>query len=609
MNNLIFPKKYDLIVVGAGHAGCEAALAASRMGAETLLLTINLNTIAQMSCNPAIGGPGKGHLAREIGALGGEMANIIDQAGIQFRMLNKKKGPAVWAPRAQADKLQYHLLMKKVLEEQTFLEIKQFLVSGLVVTKKQVKGVITNTKLVFLGETVIIAGGTFFNGLIHIGGTALSGGRLGEFASIALPEYIKKIGLEINRLKTGTPTRVHQRSIDYSAFIAQPGDKNPCPFSYDTKKIDIKQVDCYLGYTNQKTHKLIRDNLHRSPLFTGKIKGVGVRYCPSIEDKVVRFAEHNRHQIFFEPEGRDTKEIYLNGLSTSLPQDVQLKMFKTIPGLINAEVMKFGYGIEYDFINPLQLYATLETKKIKNLYFAGQINGTTGYEEAACQGIIAGINAVLKIRGQKPFVLERTQAYIGVLIDDLVTKGTQEPYRLFTSRVEHRLILRQDNADLRLSQFAYKFGLISKQKIAKIKNKQQAIIVGIDKLNKLKHANNAFSKILKQPGVTYKKLLKLDSRLTVVSQDVEEQIEIELKYAGYIQREKTLIERLKKLEDKKIPAEFAFHQIKGLKQESKEKLIQIKPRSIGQAMRISGVSSSDLSLVLLHIDKPKKSKK
>ncbi|MFH2137702.1 MAG: tRNA uridine-5-carboxymethylaminomethyl(34) synthesis enzyme MnmG [Candidatus Omnitrophota bacterium] len=603
-----FPYKYDVIVVGAGHAGCEAAMASAKMGCKTLLLTINLDTIAQMSCNPAIGGPGKGHIAREIDALGGVMARAIDVAGIQFRMLNTKKGPAVWAPRAQADKHLYHTIMKQKMENQPLLDIKQLLVTDLLMKGEKVLGVKTSTNLDIYGETVIITTGTFMNGLIHIGETTIPGGRLGESSSIQLPRRLKKLGFRMGRLKTGTPARLHADTIDFSCFTAQYGDKKPSPFSYETKQIKTKQVLCYLGYTNEKTHQLIKRNLHRSPLYSGKITGVGVRYCPSIEDKVVKFAHKDRHQIFLEPEGRTTKEIYVNGLSNSLPQDIQIKILKTIKGLENAKIMRFAYGIEYDFIDPTEMLPTLETKSIKNLFLAGQINGTTGYEEAACQGLVAGINAALKIKKKKPFVMERSQSYIGVLIDDLVTKGTQEPYRLFTSRVEHRLVLRQDNADLRLGEDAYTLGLISKKRIDTIRKKQKIISQTIEKLHKLSNANSLLGKILKRPEMTYEGLRKIDPRLDKLPEDVEAQVEIEVKYEGYIQREKALINKLIKLEHKKIPQDFIFESVGGIKKEAKEKLAKIKPQSIGQAMRISGVTSTDIAMVLFHIDRQDKNK-
>ncbi|MCP4649690.1 MAG: tRNA uridine-5-carboxymethylaminomethyl(34) synthesis enzyme MnmG [PVC group bacterium] len=606
MKEIKYPQKYDVIVVGAGHAGCEAALAASRMGCLTLLTTINLDTIAQLSCNPALGGPGKGHIAREIDALGGEMAKIIDRAGIQFRMLNTKKGPAVWAPRAQTDKRQYQAFMRQSLEKQNLLQLKQMMVTDLIIEKKKVIGIKTNTNLKIYAKTVILTTGTFLNGLIHIGETSMAGGRLGECSSLGLPKRLKKLGLKMGRLKTGTPARVHAATIDYKLFDKQPGDKKPSPFSYETKELKLKQVLCYLGYTNKKTHQIIKRNLHRSPLYSGKIKGVGVRYCPSIEDKIVKFPDKDRHQVFIEPEGRDTCEIYLNGLSNSLPQDIQIKMLESIPGLNKAQIMRFGYGIEYDFVDPTQLASTTETKTTQNLFLAGQINGTTGYEEAACQGLVAGINAVLKIQKKSPFIMDRTQSYIGVLIDDLVTKGTNEPYRLFTSRVEHRLIVRQDNADLRLGELAYKFGLISKRRIDTIRKKQELITSMINSLHKTQHGNNSLAKILKRPQIAFADIRKIKPGLKKLTPEIVNQVEIEIKYEGYIQREKTLVNKLGKLENKKIPERFPFHKIGGIKKEAREKLSKIQPRSIGHAMRISGVTSSDIALVLLHIERAAK---
>ncbi len=608
MSPIKFLTQYEVIIVGAGHAGCEAALAASRMGCLTLLITSRIETIAQLSCNPAIGGPGKGHLAREIGALGGEMARVIDIAGMQFKMLNTKRGPAVWVPRAQVDKNVYHQTMRQTIENREKLHLAQLTVTELIVKSGRVTGVITDSGLKIFGETVIITAGTFLNGLIHIGNISIKGGRLGDLASVSLAQSIRSCNFKIGRLKTGTSARLHSRSIDFSCFQEQKGDLGPVRFSYykEAEIVSLEQVSCYLGYTNKKTHKVIKDNLHRSPLYSGKIKGIGVRYCPSIEDKVVKFGQKDRHQIFLEPEGRSTCEIYVNGLSTSLPQDVQIKMFKTIEGFKNAQIIRFGYGIEYDFADPTQLQVTLETKNVRNLYFAGQINGTTGYEEAACQGLVAGINAALRVQGRPIFMLDRTQAYIGVLIDDLVTKGTEEPYRLFTSRVEHRLILRQDNADLRLGEIAYKLGLISKKKADKIKEKQKLINSEIEKLYLLRNGSAELSKILKRPDMTYQKLSEIDSRVSKVSDDVAAQIEIEIKYQGYIQREEVLIRRLKKLENKIIPSEFSFQEIAGLKKEAREKLSKIRPGTIGQAMRISGIASSDIALVLLKIGSAEK---
>ena len=600
------PSVYDVIVIGAGHAGCEAALAASKMGCKTILLTMNFDTIAQLSCNPAIGGPGKGQVAREIGALGGIMADITDAAGIQFRMLNTKKGPAVWAPRAQADKNLYHILMKQQVESQPLLDILQFAVEELMVDKDRIKGVVTQSGLKILGKTVIVTPGTFLNGLIHIGDFSFPGGRMGEFSSQRLAVGLKKLGFHMGRLKTGTPARIHAASIDYSKFESQAGDKELWQFSCYNQRQPIEQVNCYLGYTTLKTHQIIRRNLFRSPLYTGKIKGTGVRYCPSIEDKVVRFRDKDRHQIFLEPEGRGSAEIYINGLSTSLPQDVQIKILKTIDGLQNCRIMRFGYGIEYDYADPTQLFPTLETKLIRNLYFAGQINGTTGYEEAGCQGLMAGINAGLRVKKKDPFVLSRTDAYIGVLIDDLVTKGTKEPYRLFASRVEHRLVVRQDNADLRLAEYAHKYGLLSRENIDKIRQKQATIKNAIAQLHELRNGNDTLAHILRRPGVSWTDILRLDSRVSPVAAAVSEQVEIEIKYQGYIERETALIAKLRRLEQRIIPADFAFNKISGLKQEAREKLSRIKPRSIGQAMRISGITANDVSLVLFFLERERR---
>lgn len=598
-----YDKTYDIIVIGAGHAGCEATLAASRMGMSTLLLTINLDTIAQMSCNPAIGGLAKGHIVREIDALGGEMAKITDASSLQFRMLNTKKGPAVWAPRAQCDKKLYQLAMKKLLESQPNLEVKQQLVDEILVEKGKINGVLTQTGLQFKAKAVIVTTGTFLKGLIHIGEVNFPAGRMGDAPAMKLSHSLRQLGFEIGRLKTGTPCRINRRSVDFSKVEIQPGDEPPQPFSYSNNKILQRQIPCYITYTNPKTHEYIRHNLERSPLYSGRIKGVGPRYCPSIEDKVVRFPHKVRHQIFLEPEGLNTEEIYLNGLSTSLPQDVQIQMLRTIKGLEKAEIMRFGYAIEYDFAPPTQIKANLETKVVENLFFAGQINGTSGYEEAAGQGLMAGINAVLKLKGKPPFVLRRDEAYIGVLIDDLITKGTSEPYRMFTSRAEYRLILRQDNADLRLMEYGYKLGLISKKQYATAREKKRKISEGINYLKKTKKGNISLAKVLSRPGINFSDLKSIGSNGWVTTpHDVLQQIEIEIKYAGYIKRALAQVSRFKKLEDRRIPDDLNYDLIKGLRRESQEKLNNIHPASIGQASRISGISPSDISVLLVYLE-------
>ncbi len=573
-----YDKEYDVIIIGGGHAGCEAALAVSRMGLKCLMLTMNLDTIAQMSCNPAIGGMAKGHIVREIDALGGEMAKVIDKTGIQFRLLNTKKGPAVQAPRAQADKKLYQFMMKKRLEGQEGLDIKQEIVEEILVENGKVSGVDCQTGMRYKAAAVIVTTGTFLNGLIHIGLTSFPAGRMSEFPSVKLSGSLRSLGFDIKRLKTGTPARINKRSIDLSRVETQFGDPVPTPFSFSTGRIEQEQIPCYVTYTNPLTHKYILDNLDRSPLYSGRIKGIGPRYCPSIEDKVVRFKDKERHQIFLEPEGLNTDEIYLNGLSTSLPQDVQVYMLRTINGLENSEIMRFGYAIEYDFCPPTQIKATLETKLIENLYFAGQINGTSGYEEAAAQGLMAGINAVLKIRNDPPLVLDRSEAYIGVLIDDLVTKGTDEPYRMFTSRAEYRLLLRHDNADTRLMEYGFKFGFISTGQYDALRAKNDQIREGIE-LTKNRRRGEIES----------------------FSDEVKKQIDLEIKYEGYIKKQIKEAERLRKLEKVTIPPLLEYKTIKGIRKEALEKLDKIRPESIGQASRISGISPCDISMLYVYI--------
>ncbi len=608
-----FHKEYDIIVVGAGHAGCEAALAASRMGCSVLLLTMNLDTIAQMSCNPAIGGLSKGHIVREIDALGGQMGRATDMTGIQFRMLNTKKGPAVWSPRAQVDKKAYQCHMKWVLEKEPNLDITQELVEGLEVEEegcqspggegslKRVTGVITRANMRYRAKVVILTAGTFLNGLIHIGEVSYPAGRQGEFSAERLSENLRQIGFEIKRLKTGTPPRINRNSIDFSQLAVQIGDEKPQVFSFSTQSITQEQVPCYVTYTNAKTHEVILKNLDRSPLYAGRIKGIGPRYCPSIEDKVVRFAQRSRHQVFLEPEGMSTEEVYLNGVSTSLPQDVQIEFIRTIKGLEKSEIMRFGYAIEYDFVPPTQLKPTQETKLVENLFFAGQINGTSGYEEAACQGLMAGINGVLKLRGEEPFVLGRSEAYIGVLIDDLVTKGTNEPYRMFLSRAEYRLLLRYDNADLRLMKYGRRFGLVSEQDYKRCEEKWRGINEDIFRLRNEKAGNTTLAKLLQRPEMSYYDLPCPDNGNNLTTEMVQA-IEIEIKYEGYIKRELTMLEKYKRLETKVLPLDLDYSQIKGLRTEAKEKLQKVRPDSIARAHRIPGVSPCDISTIMIYME-------
>lgn len=613
---------YDVIVIGAGHAGCEAALAAARLGFKTCIFTINIDTIAQLSCNPAIGGLAKGHLVREIDALGGEMAKITDKSGIQFRMLNLSKGPAVWSLRAQADRVIYRLCMRQSMEKQKNLDIRQGMIEKVVVQDKWVKGVTTSLGVFYGAKAVIITTGTFLKGLMHIGLESFYAGRAGEFPSICLANCLKEIGLKTGRLKTGTPPRVDARGIDFSKTTPQYGDDPPLPFSYSTEEIINPQLPCYITYTNKKTHEIILGNLDRSPLYSGRIKGIGPRYCPSIEDKIVKFSEKERHQIFLEPEGLETTEYYVNGISTSLPYDVQVEIVRSIEGLEHAEIMRSAYAIEYDFVYPTQLKHSLEVKSIEGLFLAGQINGTSGYEEAAAQGLVAGINAALKLRGEEAFVLGRDEAYIGVLIDDLITKGTSEPYRMFTSRAEYRLLLRHDNADFRLMGKGYDIGLVSEETYGRFMTKKRLMLDEIERLKKVRakpsreindalrsmctsaiNENTSLDKLLKRPEVKYDFIKKISPSPYSLTMDIECLVEINLKYEGYINRQMEIAERLKKLEFKRIPAEFDYKCIPGLSREVLEKLIEIMPETIGQASRIPGITPAAISIIMVAVER------
>ena len=617
--------KYDIAVVGAGHAGCEAALAAARMGMKTLMFSISLEAVANMPCNPHIGGSSKGHLVREIDCLGGEMAKNIDKTLIQLRMLNTSKGPAVYSLRAQADRKMYQMEMKHTIEKQENLFMKQAEIVDIKVEDGRVKSIETNVGAIYDVDAIILATGTYLKGKIHIGEKSFESGPDGVFPSVQLSDTLKKLGIDLVRFKTGTPARINRKSVDFSKMEIQEGDSKLTAFSFEDKLDEkIEQLPCYLTYTNSKTHEIIRKNLHRSPLYSGKIEGTGPRYCPSIEDKVVRFADKERHQIFIEPMGRNTDEMYVQGMSSSLPEDVQIEMYRSIAGLENVEFTRPAYAIEYDCIDPSELKLSLEHKNIQNLFFAGQINGTFGYEEAASQGIIAGINAALKLKGEEPVILDRSQAYIGVLIDDIVTKGTNEPYRMMTSRAEYRLLLRQDNTDLRLTDIGYKVGLISEDRYKKFCEKRVKIADEIERLRKTtikptaqvnEFLNNNNSSVLnggiklidllKRSELKYEMLAEIDENRPALTPEEAEEVEIQVKYEGYIKLQEAQVEKFKKLEKKRIPDDIVYSEIKGLRLEARQKLDKIRPLSIGQASRISGVSPADINVLHIYIEQEK----
>ncbi len=612
---------YDVIVVGAGHAGIEAALAAARMGARTLMLTLNLDHIGQMSCNPAIGGIGKSHLVREIDALGGEMARAIDETGIQFRFLNTRKGPAVRARRAQADKAAYRARMKRVVESAPNLAVRQASVERLVVEDGRVRGVESQIGELFEGRTVVLTTGTFLKGLVHVGDRNYSAGRAGDFAAMGLSGHLAQLGFRIGRLKTGTCPRLDSRTIDYSGLEVQPGDEPPPLFSFHVKHIERDQIPCHLTHTTPRTHDIIRKSIHRSPMYSGAIQSKGPRYCPSIEDKVMRFRDKTRHQIFLEPEGRDTVEVYPNGLSTSLPLDVQIEMVRSIPGLEHAEIMRPGYAIEYDFSDPTQLAPSLETQLIKGLFFAGQLNGTTGYEEAAAQGLIAGINAAIHVRGALPLVVRRDEAYIGVMIDDLVTRGIGgEPYRMFTSRAEYRLLLREDNADRRLSPIGERLGLLDAGAVARVREKTAAVkgelermsaalVPASDEVNRrlAEHGSAPINcstqacELLKRPELDYQMMMALAGLEPMLTQDQAAELETDLKYEGYVRRQAEAVERFRRLEDTRIPEWIDYRRVSGLSTEARERLSSIRPGSLGQAARMPGITPAAISLLAVHL--------
>ena len=616
---------YDVAVIGAGHAGCEAALAAARLGMKTVVFSISLEAVANMPCNPHIGGSSKGHLVREIDALGGEMGKNIDKTMIQIKMLNTSKGPAVHSLRAQADRKKYQIEMKHTLEKQENLDIKQAEIVNIEVEDERVHSIETNVGAIYNVKTIIAATGTYLKSKIYIGEFSKESGPDGVFPANSLSGVLKDLGIELLRFKTGTPARINRKSIDFSKMEVQKGDSKIVPFSFEDEPKEFEQVDCYLTYTNEKTHQIIRDNIHRSPLYAGVISGTGPRYCPSIEDKVVRFSDKPRHQAFVEPVGLDTEEMYIAGISSSLPEDVQIALYRTMPGLEHAEFTRPAYAIEYDCINPLELKLSLEHKTIKGLFFAGQINGTSGYEEAACQGLIAGINASQEIKGKDPLILDRTEGYIGVLIDDIVTKGTNEPYRMMTSRAEYRLLLRQDNADLRLTEKGHEVGLISDERYNRFLNKKEniekeikrlksTVVKPTDEVNKLLEKYNTtplstgtkMSELLKRTELTYDAISPIDKERPELNQAEREEVEIQIKYEGYIKLQEEQVEKFKKMEKKIIPEDINYDEINGISLEGRQKLSKLKPHSVGQASRISGVSPADVSVLLVYLQMKRK---
>jgi tRNA uridine 5-carboxymethylaminomethyl modification enzyme len=595
---------YDVVVVGAGHAGTEAALAAARVGARVALLTTNLDTVGQMSCNPAIGGVAKGQIVREVDALGGAMGVAIDRTGIQFRMLNRRKGPAMHSPRAQADKKAYQFEIKRTVEEQPNLDLRQEVVLDLVVEEspsRRVVGVGVAGGAIYRAGAVVLTTGTFLSAIMHTGETKTAGGRAGEGTTTGISAALARLGFRLARFKTGTPARLNGRTIDYDRAELQPGDDDPEPFSYLHDHLDVEQLPCWITYTNEQVHDLIRANLDRAPMYSGQINSRGPRYCPSIEDKVVRFAEKDRHQLFLEPEGRNTHEVYVNGVSTSLPRDVQDAMFRLIPGLERAQIMRYGYAVEYDFAPPDQLMPTLETKSVAGLYFAGQLNGTTGYEEAAAQGLIAGANAALSLAGREPLVLDRDEAYIGVLIDDLVTKGVDEPYRMFTSRAEFRLSLRQDNADRRLTTKAHALGLADDVRFARLTAKEQGISAAMTTLETTRHNETTLVKWLRQPETTWEQVAAVAPSLSELSAEVARQTTFDVKYSGYVARQAIEVDRQRRLAEKRIPSAFDYLAVRQLRSEAREKLERVRPTSLAQASRISGITPADIALVMAYL--------